>query len=355
MTRSALHLSNIHFGILAACLALMVCWVSGSLNGRFQHKAEVVSQQSAILHRQPLYFDGGPGDLPEFHNRVLMPALLRLSEHTRVASLQEWFIAWRLITAFLMFATFIVVTDRGSWQWSIIGSGLLAYSLILSFGHPWEHPTDFPDVAFTVGFCALAMAGKPIALALLAVIAAANRESAAFAGLIWICIHGYASGRWKWRELLKGAAISAAAYITVVALRQRFSVPGTPFRQLVVAAGLPDTILAFLKHPNPFGWPVMLAATVTPIGLLLWAMRHDVTEKEGRLLVAALAMFMVSLIFGKVDELRVFLPAIAVSMYSLALIGARGERSAGESLGSDQGEVSPMLHKHQDRHQDDRR
>jgi hypothetical protein len=30
-----------------------------------------------------------------------------------------------------------------------------AYVAVLSFNHPWEHPTDFLDVTFMVGFCAL--------------------------------------------------------------------------------------------------------------------------------------------------------------------------------------------------------
>ena len=50
--------------------------------------------------------------------------------------------------AFAMFAMFVFLVPKG--PWSLIGMGLLAYLLVLSFNHPVEHPTDFPDVGFEV-------------------------------------------------------------------------------------------------------------------------------------------------------------------------------------------------------------
>jgi hypothetical protein len=57
--------------------------------------------------------------------------------------------------AFAMFVTFLWLLPDG--RWTFIGMRLLAYLLLLSFNHPVEHPTDFPDVAFTLAFCGLTL------------------------------------------------------------------------------------------------------------------------------------------------------------------------------------------------------
>lgn len=313
--------------MLSVFLALAVCWVSGNLNGRFQHREEVVSQQLAILQGKPMYFDGGPGDLPEFHNRILMPSLIVASTRTGVGSAQQWFIVWRFVSAGIMFMVFLRLTQFASFEWQTIGVALLALVLVLSFGHPWEHPTDFPDVAFTAGFCALALANRHWALFFLALAAATNRESAAFAGVIWAFVHGRSAGRgFNWKEIVRGMLISVVTYAEVLLLRQLFGVPGSKQSQLLGIVHLPAVVAGFLQRPTPYAGPILLAAILAPIALLLMRCRASLQPAEHGLLAASCAVFGVSLVFGNLAELRVFLPVFTIHLYVITLAGSRSAR-----------------------------
>lgn len=317
--------------LVASCLAVMVAFVSGNLNGRFQHKAEVVSQQVAILHNEPTYFDGLPHDLPEFHNRVLIPAILAASTAVFPGTLQQWFIAWRLITAALMFWTMLRLTNQSSWHWPVLAVSLLAYLCILSFAHPWEHPTDFLDATFTLGFCALTLSGRFFALTVLALLAASNRESAAFAGVMWACVHGRSeSRRFQFREICRGVGLSTIVYLAVLALRREFAVPGVQRLNALAIVELPNDIAVYLQHPTLDGWPIRMAASLALVLLCVRAFHNQLQNRELRLLIASGFMFAISLVFGKIGELRVFLPVFVVPVYAAVNAAARAE--AGMSL-----------------------
>lgn len=311
--------------LTAFALAVAVTFVSGNLNARFRHLSESAGIERAILHSEPFIYDGVARDIPPFRNRILVPLFMEASSRLVSGTPQEHFIFWRLATAWAMFALFFYLLRDGSAETVMLGASLLALVLVLSFGHPWEHASDFPDVAFHLGFCALAVARRRYALLVLALVAAGNRESAAFAGVIWTAVHGCTlwnveGGRWREslvpREICYGAAVSLLSYGTAVALRGYFgTTDGAPLQSLMLP-NIGDAVGAFLAHPNPFSWPGTLLASVMLSGSLFWLRHHALDEVSWKLLLAAGAVFLISTVFGSISELRVFLPAFTVTIFA---------------------------------------
>jgi len=111
-----------------------------------------------------------------------------------------------------------------------VGLGLLAYELVFTFAQGWEHPTDFPDVALTGLWLWAAMAGRRWGLLAVALGAAFNRESAAFAGVLWLVLYGF-TVRWTARlsELAFGILIVtlvvAGSLLIMTNLNQNMMLP----------------------------------------------------------------------------------------------------------------------------------
>ena len=313
--------------MVAVCLAVMVCSVSATMNSVSLYRGDMIAVQSSILHRQPFSSsDGQVMDMPEFRGRILMPVLLGASQRLAGGSPELWFSMWRLITALLLFVIVLQLAP-GPWHWRVAGAGLIAYLLVLCWS---EHPTDFPDVAFTIGFCALALADRWYSLLLLTLLAALNRESAAFAGVIWIGVRSVpATAADRLIQFGKGATLSVAAYTTVLALRYAFSVPTEgQWLQTFALPRLPQLVREFVEHPTPSGWPVLLAASAAPLFWLTWRLRHVRTRDEDGLVLAGAVVVAITLCFGLINEIRVFLPPFAILAFAAI---HTGDRVAGDS------------------------
>jgi hypothetical protein len=223
----------------------------------------------------------------------------------------------------MMLFGFMRLASRQDWRDTVIGAALISYLAVLSFNHPWEHPSDFLDVLFAVVFCALVVQQRPLALAAAAALAATNRESAVFAGLLWMCVHGLnEDGRPRVSELGRGAFIGVAVYALVLALRRWFAISSAPHMQTAAILDIPTLVSRFIQHPNPFDWPVLLSASAAPL-LLLWHHHRERLNRDAkRLLWASLAIAAITCVFGMLDEVRVFLPCFAVAAYALLGIPA---------------------------------
>jgi hypothetical protein len=172
---------------LAFALAVIVSTVSHFIGDRYANRAVTVNQQLAILARQPFVdINGEAGDVPEFRNRILVPALVRLVVvATRQPPVTAYF-AVRVLCAFAMFAFAGWYAAAAASPRTVLPMlSVLALILIASFNHPLEFPSDYLDVLFTTVFVYAARSGR-MALAIAAVlIGVTARESAAFAGIIW--------------------------------------------------------------------------------------------------------------------------------------------------------------------------
>src|SRR5258705_5876394 len=252
---------------MAFSLAPAVCFVSNNLHARVEHRDETVAQQSALLHRQPLVFDGQAGDLPEFRNRLMVP--LVMSAVTRISHIsdREAFLGLRWLTAFICFATlwwFASVICKSSLVISALALTLLALFLTLSFNHPWEHPTDFPDATIMVLAVWAAITQRFPAAMAVATIGALNRESAAFAGIIWMFVATPSMPK-RWLGIAQGAALAACALLVTTLIRRLAALPGGNVVNSVAAGDLGATLAGALRHPF-MSWAMMLVAALVPLG-----------------------------------------------------------------------------------------
>jgi len=98
--------------------------------------------------------------------------------------------------------------------------------------------------------------------ALIAAVAAANRESAAFIGVLWIAVTTLdAPSRVK--RLIQGAAIIVAALSITIALRRMFSMPEARVVNKIAENPIGPMLLTALNHPF-MSWAMLLIASLTP-------------------------------------------------------------------------------------------
>jgi hypothetical protein len=150
---------------------------------------------------------------------------------------------------------------------------------------------------------------------------AANRESAAFLGLIWAAVTA-TPGDWR-RRLVEGGAISVLSYGTAMALKTALG-PG-----FIANYGTPAFNLARLREglvtPDPLGWLAMLVALV-----VMFAACADGRPPLARRFLALAALFAgLAVLFGLVNELRVFLPTFAMLGFAVAARPRRQGEGAG--------------------------
>jgi hypothetical protein len=122
----------------------------------------------------------GTADAPERY-RVLVPFMNHaISSLTGVSSAGVWYVTrlgW-FFAAYLMFYLYLRLWFGPTA--SMLGTGLVAATLPLTFTNSWAHPDHIPELAlFTAGCAAIAVNHLPAITGLLA-IATLNRETAAF-------------------------------------------------------------------------------------------------------------------------------------------------------------------------------
>ena len=315
---------------LSACFAIITCFVSNNLGARFEHRQETIQMQLAILEGRPYVLDGSLVYFGGFQNRVLFPLVLKgtssWGEAVGVGSIGQWFLALELITAF---AAFVVVWQLlrkhagASPKLAAVGLGLLTYELIFTFNQGWEHPTDFPDVAFTALMLWAAIARQRAALFVIAVLAALNRESAVFGGFLWCVLHAFDSRlRLQPIELAFGALVSLSAFICALGVRLYLggvaALAQGNFDDFAHSMARLTNDLAAVLHPNPSSWPVLLAAMIAVPGIWIWWNRARIRERDKRLLVSAAVIFIISVVFGQLPELRDFITSIVLVVFVAA-------------------------------------
>lgn len=299
--------------LMAFSLATAVCFVSNNLYARVEHRDETVAQQSALLHRQPLVFDGRAGDLPEFRNRVMVP--LAMSAVTRISNIsdREAFLGLRWLTAFVCFATlwwFASVVCKSSFVVSAFGLTLLALFFTLSFNHPWEHPTDFPDATVMMLAVWAAVTRRFPAAMAVATIGALNRESAAFAGIIWMFVATDWTHR-RWLGIAQGAALAAVALLVTTLIRRFADLPGSNVVNSVAAGDLGAMLAVAMRHPF-MSWVMMLVASLVPLGCVLFKYWGSDSDEGRRVAYAGFVVAALSVTIGRAEEIRVLTSSAAI-------------------------------------------
>jgi hypothetical protein len=304
--------------LLSIAFSVFVCFVSDRILNRQARRAEAIEMELAILNGQPFHESGNLTYMPAFQNRLLFPVLLKLGSILGVFSLAGWYVFWRLFTALAMFFAFSQVLRSIGAGIKLTGAGMLslAYCLVFTFSLPLVLTSDFPDAMFTCLFVLASLQRKRWLLLVLAVIAAANRESAAFAGVIWFFIYGLnKERRIDLRESGFAALVSICSYATALLLR--YELGGwqaiNSHTQLLALRTNLFVVGQFLQHPlSPFTWLGLTLCMITPFVLWIFLNRQVLTFVQKRVLLAAGTIALASLIFGIISELRIFIPSIVL-------------------------------------------
>jgi len=304
--------------LLSLALSVFVCFVSDRLLNRQARRSEAIEMELAILNGQPFHESGNLTYMPAFQNRILFPALLKLGSRLGIFTVAGWYVFVRLLSALAMFFAFwyVLRINTGAGV-KLTGAGLLslAYCLVFTFSLPLVLTSDFPDAMFACLFVFAALQRRRWLLLLLSVVAATNRESAAFAGVIWFFLYGIKrERRIDIRESGFAALVSVCSYATTLLLR--YELGGWKAIGHTQSPGFKTNIFLlsqYVQHPlAPFSGLSLILCMITPFVLWIFYNRRALTTVQKRLLLASVAIAAASLIFGIVSEPRIFIPSVVL-------------------------------------------
>lgn len=332
--------------VVSVCCGIQANYISQGLHPRFEHRPESVAKELAVVRGESYEIDGRTTYWPEFQNRVAFGLVLTAVDRLGMLRTTQWYILLRFVFAVAAFMAFWVLV------WRVAGAGvetaaaacvLLAVVLSLHFNHGWEHPSDFLDPIVFCGFLWAIVRRRLGWLALLAVLAALNRESTVFAGLLWFCAYGVTLHRRDGgiprlrvsvRDSIAGVAIMAIGYASVMGFRFLFGgARALSQMQHSSVSYWGGMIRDLLADASPTSWIVLLFAIVA-LPLTWIAMnRRWLTELDLGLLIGALGIFGISAVFSLLPELRMLIPMSVVLIFVAA--AADGRRRADANLATD--------------------
>jgi hypothetical protein len=311
--------------LMALSLAICTNFVSSAMGDRFVHMRETVQNQRNMLKGQPTLLDGEPKVFPQFYNRLLFPGIFWIVSRAGIFPRDtESYLFTRFFNALALFLTFLLIVKRAfraDFRIAVIGAGLVMYAYIFTFNHAWEITSDYFDGIFTCLFLLLALERKHALLFAITILASFNRESSVFAGVLWFVLYGVSrTRRIQWRETLYAAALCISSYAAVIGIRVAVLGPRDTFGPDSQAVLGPTwwwkQVAGFLHGPTPSSWPVLGFAMLTPILWWIWINREFMQETQARLLWAAAVIGGITFFFGKMDELRVFIPVLMVLIFT---------------------------------------
>jgi hypothetical protein len=294
--------------LLAGALAVTVSTVSHFLGPRYEARTFVADQQLAILERRPFVEPNGrAGDVPEFRNRILVPAALAATvAMTRLSPVTAYF-AVRVACAFAMFLLVGWYVSRHAPPTAVLPAlAVLALCLVISFNHPYEFPSDYLDVLFTTVFVAAARSSGRLVALIAAAVGATARESAAFSGLIWwFCAADPPARRAAYAGLLALVAMGVT-----LGTRMIFHLPGASvFNSIAVSGSVGSITRTFVTDPGPRIWIIGLGVMTILLYYWLETARAWTTRDPGTLKAAAVILVL-TLVFGVIHELRIYMPVV---------------------------------------------
>ena len=292
-------------------LGLLIAWASLSL--RIHTRLDTIHNMSNILHGRPMQFGTDSSTIHPFYNRIMFPSLLLAISHgVGVLKEGQWYILLRLACCIFGLGAFALACQRGlrpSTGRLQLALALMALSAIGGFAYPWEDPSDMLDLAAQSFAVLAALEGRFVLCLLIAAVFAANRESAAYAGITWFVL---APARPWPRRGAETFVICAASYAVAIALRLMISKTGA-----TNWSTLPHNIEALIEGLRTFaivGW----LGVYIGLGLLLGACVDLGTEHARRFVLLALLFAVPGLLFGWVEDVRVFLPCLQMMCFAVA-------------------------------------
>lgn len=283
---------------------------------RFANAAVALERELNVLDGRGFHYAGEYGLFAEFTNRILFAILLRAATALGVLSASEWYLILRLGTAVLMFYALLrYATQHLSERRAMWATAGFALCLPFAFNHGIEHASDFLDPLFMVLFAFAVLRGRRMLLLLSALLCASQRESAVFAGLLWLCVHSLAATTLSYRqrgvEFTFGVGVALLSYAAVLGLR--FVIAGAQgirrLQDFNLGRFFDMYFWPVLSAPKPFHWPFLLIAALAPA--LYWIYhRRPLDDLARGFLLAAVGTAGASVALASANEVRIFLPTI---------------------------------------------
>ena len=146
----------------------------------------------------------------------------------------------------------------------------------------------------------------------LCLLAATNRESAAFGGIIWFFVRSR-----KLSNIGFSVFVSTIVYAFVVLLRHWFGSEYMTQTQVMGATiqGEYEDIMGFLSVRNPFSPLIMFSVIFTPLLLVALKDFKYFDDIARGLFASAITIGAISAVYGNMNELRIFIPTFTLLVF----------------------------------------
>lgn len=307
-------------------LAAMLTNLATLHHPRFQHLPDAVDSQLAILERRPFIFENTPVDYPSWRSRLLSPILIQGIANAGGLTFSQAYLLFRFLSAFAALVAFASVARRLLGDDPAIGAlsaVLLTVTLIPTFLHIYDIPSDFPDVAFFALLLGFTLEKRRLAFAGTLMLALLNRESALFALPMWFVMHGAIDDHVRLaRESAFVGLLGLAGLGLTLGLRARFALErqlspdGTTLTQPVTDLAFSlQQITDFLARPLWSNSLFFLAGYLTIFILVIWQGWLHLASSHRRLAGLTLGVFAASVPFANLPELRVYMPSLVTGTF----------------------------------------
>lgn len=305
---------------IVRCLALAfaVAVVAAGIAARVQlgDMADVIDVERRMLAGEDIAV--GNVILTNLYNRILFPFVF-VQSMRMLPSFDpgHLFMALRFASFLLCFALMFTSIDRRAGRAGVdpaatcLAVGLAFIASLVR--HPEPHTSDIFDLALMFYVFLNIVEGRTGIAFALACLTAVNRESGAFAGIAYFLLR--AGGERPVRLLANSLLLTIVPYALAVGVRRlvyQGTLPATDLGQFLT--GLPlnlATVWIDFKRFNP-GNDFYLLVAMTVLAVLPFARRAVDADFRVRVSAAVVAIALVSLLFGLVREIRIFLPCVAL-------------------------------------------
>jgi hypothetical protein len=324
------------FSCYLALVGGILAEFSLSAHPRFLNQAESIDSQQAILDRRVFVLEGTPVNYNSWRSRILVPYAIKTLAKMTGTRFGQSYVVVRWISATLALAAFALLAARqaggGGW-FAAAAAGLFALVLFPTFLFLYEAPSDFADAFFFSLLTLLALEKKRWLFGLVLLVGVTNRESAIFALAVWGAIHGPAALRaGEVREMAFLGSLGALSCALVLWLRWHFAVlePASLPGVGLAAVGQPytwqtlvwavDYLRDFFRYPSFTSSLFYLVGYACFFPTLLWINRAQLPPPIRRAAVAAAGIFLFSIPFAHLPELRVYIPSLVIAVFSAVVL-----------------------------------
>lgn len=320
------------FVVLALAMATVAIGVSHVTQHSNMQKVltteHSIVQGEPIVNRQVLY---------PLYNRVLFPAIFdgftktlpSIPEKSIFVGLRYLAFALSFVLIFLSIDARALASQANSTALCLVVAVCFIATMIR---HPEPSTSDIFDLLIMFYVSLHLMEGRVGIAFILALFTAINRESGAFAGVLYFFLR--AGAERPVRLLAISAGLAIFPYLLALGVRRsvyRYDIPSSGFGQWLTGlqfnlTGMLEDVLRF----NPANDTGLLLAMFALPTLMLWERPTAPRGMRMRVALACASIFLISLQFGLAREIRIFIPCIALLVAATVADFGSGRRSRPE-------------------------